>query len=834
MTLRAWTLAIDFGTTATVAAVQIDGDRPEILEIGGERRLPSIVFIDDDGAIVVGQAAAGLAISRPDRAIRAPKGRLGEQVPVVLAGEAHQPVDLVAAVLSSVLAEASRYVGNSPSRTRLTYPATWNRPRRSRLLEAAGKAGLPEPELIAEPVAAALTYSERGQLPDDGYVAVYDLGGGTFDTAVLQATSGGFRVTGRPHGDPQLGGELFDEMLMNLVGERLDEDRWDELIISEEPAWRRAAARLRRECRRVKEALSTHGYGEIVMGLPDGMVEERVTKEELEELVRPFIDESVALLGQCIADAGVSPEDLHAIYITGGASRMPMVEEAVREAYPDVAISRQGDPKTAVAFGALVASPASMDASIAAAPERTTFGEKPQTDREVPPTPSADPKPTVPPTPSQDLRTASFDASSPPTPRPGSGSTAVPPTPSQDLRSPNPGAGSNSAAVPPTPPPSAASVDRSAPAPPPSVDPSLPPAPRIPGPPSLDRQPPQNRPPQGQGPGAQPPGSFDQATPQGFQSSPTPTPQPESRPAQPTAAQPTAQPTVTPAQSSPRSTAPAQTSAGRVEHVEKESWTSKPALLALAGFLGVLIIGGALVAAALAAGGDEGGSGSSTTELSAGTDLDDDSSDDTTTTTEADDDNTGIGSETVTTPPPLSGPTQGDLNNSLLISDDVPSAFIIGTRADDDDAAFCGAAAVAEPVIESGVIFENLAGESLLHEVFSYDSEATARSVFTADMTTIEGCPTSTFESGGVTLDVSASTATVPPLGDESAGFRLILVNPLNPSTEVHIQFANVRHGRSVTSFGLTTVGVPTAEQILLFNETLTLVGGRLVETVPR
>ncbi len=429
MTPRTWTLAIDFGTTATVAAVQTEGERPQILEVDGQRRLPSVVLVDDDGSIVVGSAAAGLASARPDRAVRAPKSRLGEQVPVVLGGQPHQATTLVAEVLRHVLAEAVRHQGGPPLRCRLTYPATWNRPQRARFLEAATKAGLPDPELVPEPVAAALTYAEQMSVPSGSHVAVYDLGGGTFDTAVLQSTTGGFKVVGRPLGDQQLGGELFDEMLMNFVGERIDASAWEQILISEEKPWRRAAARLRDECTRVKETLSTHSYGEISVGVPSGMIELRVERHELEELVSPYIDESLDLLERCVADAGIATDDLAAIYVTGGASRMPLVEEKLRAAFPDVVISRQGDPKTAVALGALVATPASLDLSLAASPERTTVeGSSP------PPPPSVDPSTGAPPPPappSKSADQANTTIETPLTPPPSSPppSSPLPPSP---------------------------------------------------------------------------------------------------------------------------------------------------------------------------------------------------------------------------------------------------------------------------------------------------------------------------------------------------------------------------------------------------------------------
>ena len=184
-----WTLAVDFGTTSTVTAMLDASGRTEVLEVDGNRKIPSLVVVDKDGTIVVGAAAAGLARSMPQRTIRSPKGRLGDQVPVVVGGTPHQPATFVSAVLEHVLADAIRFQGCPPTESRLTYPATWNRPKRTRLLEAAAAAGYPNPELVAEPIAAALTHAHTEDLQIGDHVAVYDLGGGTFDTVVLLRTT---------------------------------------------------------------------------------------------------------------------------------------------------------------------------------------------------------------------------------------------------------------------------------------------------------------------------------------------------------------------------------------------------------------------------------------------------------------------------------------------------------------------------------------------------------------------------------------------------------------------------------------------------------------------
>ena len=368
-----WTLAVDFGTSFTVAAVRVDGRPPETIEIAGERRIPSIVLVDEDGAIYVGRVAEDLAASRPGRTLRAPKRRLGDPAPVVLGGRPYQVVDLVAALLRHVYDEAVRHQGAPPSAVRLTHPATWSRPRLARLLEAAAKAGVPEALLVAEPVAAALSYAAESMVPDGEHVAVYDLGGGTFDTTVLRAEEGTFTVIGRPAGDANLGGELFDEMLVNMVGERLPPDVWDELQVSDELQWRRAGAALRSEVRRAKEALSSAPYAEVLLPLPSGMAAQRITRVDLEALVGPYIEESVRLLTQCVRDASLEPTQLAAVYQVGGASRMPMIERSLTEAFPGVPISRRGDPKTAVALGATQAEPSGSVLDLQAAGGRTTL-----------------------------------------------------------------------------------------------------------------------------------------------------------------------------------------------------------------------------------------------------------------------------------------------------------------------------------------------------------------------------------------------------------------------------------------------------------------------------
>ena len=350
--MPSWILAIDFGTSYTVAASKVGERSPEVIEIAGERRVPSVIMVDPAGAVVVGRIADDLSATHPESTLRAMKNRLGDQAPVVLDGRPHQVVALVAALLRQVYTDSVRQMGEPPMEVRLTHPATWNRPRLNRLLEAAAKAGLPNPALVPEPVAAALSFASEVGVPNGAHVVVYDLGGGTFDTAVVTSSGGGFNIVGRPSGDQNIGGELFDEIIVNHLGEQLPPDAWDAIQVGEEPLWQQVGATLRNEARKAKETLSGNPYADLIVPLPTGLRQIRITRDEFEQLVRPYLSETVTLLDRCIAEAGLTPTDLAGISLVGGSSRSPIVEQMVKQAFPQVPVIRRGDPKTAVASGA--------------------------------------------------------------------------------------------------------------------------------------------------------------------------------------------------------------------------------------------------------------------------------------------------------------------------------------------------------------------------------------------------------------------------------------------------------------------------------------------------
>ncbi|HTJ38859.1 MAG TPA: Hsp70 family protein [Dactylosporangium sp.] len=363
-----WGLGVDLGTSFSAAAI-VAGDRVEILEVGRERRIPSTVLLDDAGRLLAGSLAQRLVGRSPERAERNPKRYVGRG-PMLLGGN---PVDAgaaLAALLELFVAEGrSRFDGARPSAVVLTHPVAWGEDRRE-VLRAAGAAVVPDAtlHLVEEPVAAAVHYTESHNLSEGGRVAVYDLGGGTFDSAVLARRGGAFVVVGKPGGDDQIGGETFDERVYEYFGAQLAQRApqwWEQVSTGVERRWLAAAADLLGEARAAKEALSEYDTASQYISGADVDVE--IGRTELENLIGTDIQRTADILDETIRQAqddGGAQDRLAGIFLTGGASRMPLVEQTLRARYA-AQVRTWDDPKTVVALGAarvarthLAASPA--------------------------------------------------------------------------------------------------------------------------------------------------------------------------------------------------------------------------------------------------------------------------------------------------------------------------------------------------------------------------------------------------------------------------------------------------------------------------------------------
>ncbi|GAB3986458.1 transporter substrate-binding domain-containing protein [Plantactinospora veratri] len=354
-------LSVDYGTSHTVAVLRWPDGRTRPLLFDGSPLLSSATCVEDGGTILSGQDATDAARRRPQGFEPYPKRRIGEGT-VWLGDREVSVTSLVAATMARVADEAHRVAGPGGLGSVLfTVPATWGPTRRALLVAAAVEAGLPEPRLAAEPVAAASYLVGAGALdvPAGGHVAVYDLGAGTFDATVVRRTAtGGFTVLATD-GLPQTGGLDLDAALVDYVGRLLaerDPVRWRRLTAPADDADRRAALALWDEARRAKESLSRTSVGYLHVPLFDESVP--VGREEFERLARVVLDRTVEVTVAAVRSAGpgVGPAT---VVLVGGASRMPLAATLLHRVLGVAPVVTE-QPELVVAEGALAVSPDDM------------------------------------------------------------------------------------------------------------------------------------------------------------------------------------------------------------------------------------------------------------------------------------------------------------------------------------------------------------------------------------------------------------------------------------------------------------------------------------------
>jgi YVTN family beta-propeller protein len=345
----AYNLGVDLGTTFVAAAV-LYPTQVEMFTLGDRSVVvPAVVYLRDDGQLVTGEAANRRAVSNPDRVCREFKRRLGDPTPVMLGGTPHAVTDLLGTLLRDVLAKVTETEGGPPERVVLTHPANWGPFRRGLFEEVPNLAGLSDVTLITEPEAAAAHYATSRRLDDGQTVAVYDLGGGTFDATVLRKRPGGVEILGTPEGIERLGGVDFDEAILSHVnvaaGGALGE------LDMRDPRTTIALARLRQDCVLAKEALSVDTETVLPVFLPGRHFDVKLTREEFENMVRAPIESTIGALSRTLRSAQVAPEQLSAVLLVGGSSRIPLVARMVSEELgrPTVVDTH---PKYAVALGA--------------------------------------------------------------------------------------------------------------------------------------------------------------------------------------------------------------------------------------------------------------------------------------------------------------------------------------------------------------------------------------------------------------------------------------------------------------------------------------------------
>ena len=351
-------LGIDLGTTNSAVGV-VDSGFPILLaNEEGKRITPSAVWIGRDGAIEIGEKALRRRTLEPDRVITSIKRLMGRRadeveehfpVPVESGSDGlprvlgKSPEEISAEILREMKRIAEWRMETSISKAVITVPAYFHDAQRAATKRAGELAGLDVVRIINEPTAAALAYG-LDKLGEHSRVAVYDLGGGTFDLSILEMRDGVFQVLAT-HGDTRLGGDDLDALILRRIEERVG--------IGEVSGSLRV--RFMEEAERVKRALTDQE--EAVFRLPfyegSHSIEQVLTRDELENLAAPWIGRTLRHCRKALADAALKPEDLQAIVLVGGSTRIPAVRRAVAELFhrePDVS----QHPDEAIALGATI------------------------------------------------------------------------------------------------------------------------------------------------------------------------------------------------------------------------------------------------------------------------------------------------------------------------------------------------------------------------------------------------------------------------------------------------------------------------------------------------
>ena len=355
-------VGIDLGTTYSAAAVFRDG-AATIFSLGARgAAIPSVVLIRADGSILTGDAAERRAMSEPERVVREFKRRLGDTTPIIVGGSPHTAEALTAHLLESIYDAVRAREGGDPTKVVITHPANWGTYKRELLERAVAMARLDGSlvDYLTEPEAAALSYAAQERIDPGEVVAVYDLGGGTFDAAVLRRTPDGFSVLGKPEGVERLGGIDFDAAIFSHVTGSLGKALAE--LDHDDPAALAAVARLRLDCIDAKEALSADTDASVPVLLPNLQTEVRITRAEFEALIRPSLLDSIEAMRRAVRSADLDVTDVTRVLLVGGSSRIPLISLLVTsELGRPVAVDAH--PKHAIALGAAFAASGILDSS---------------------------------------------------------------------------------------------------------------------------------------------------------------------------------------------------------------------------------------------------------------------------------------------------------------------------------------------------------------------------------------------------------------------------------------------------------------------------------------
>ena len=321
-------IGIDLGTTNSCVSVMENGEVKVIANPEGNRTTPSVVSFKN-GEIIVGEAAKRQAVTNPDT-IMSVKRHMGTDHKEHANGKDYTPQEISAMILQNLKATAEAYLGETVTQAVITVPAYFNDAQRQATKDAGKIAGLEVERIINEPTAAALAFG-LDKLDQEQKVLVYDLGGGTFDVSILDLADGTFEVLATA-GDNKLGGDDFDEKIMNWVVEEFKKDQGVDLSND-----KMAMQRVKEAAEKAKKDLS--GTMQTQISLPfisagaagPLHLELTLTRAKFDELTRDLVLRTETPVRQALKDAGMDPTEIHQVLLVGGSTRIPAVQESVKK-----------------------------------------------------------------------------------------------------------------------------------------------------------------------------------------------------------------------------------------------------------------------------------------------------------------------------------------------------------------------------------------------------------------------------------------------------------------------------------------------------------------------
>ena len=322
-------IGIDLGTSNSCVAVMEGGNAVVIPNAEGARTTPSVVGFSKTGERLVGQTAKRQAIANPERTISSIKRHMGSDYKVDIDGKKYTPQEISAMILQKLKTDAEAYLGQPVTEAVITVPAYFTDSQRQATKDAGQIAGLTVKRIINEPTAAALSYGIDKE--DDQRVMVYDLGGGTFDVSIIEMGDGVQQVLATA-GNNRLGGDDFDQRVINWMVEEFKKTEGIDLSTD-----KMAVQRLKDAAEKAKIELSSTTTTNInipfITADATGAkhLDMNLTVAKFNELTKDLVDATMGPVQQALSDSGLSPSDLNKILMVGGSSRIPAVQEAVRQ-----------------------------------------------------------------------------------------------------------------------------------------------------------------------------------------------------------------------------------------------------------------------------------------------------------------------------------------------------------------------------------------------------------------------------------------------------------------------------------------------------------------------